>query len=202
MRPKPPFPWPKPMRLPERQAVTIVAGFRCASGIVLCSDTQETFAGTKTDVPKLRFEPRPKPGDPPEHKDNLALAMAGSGNGPFIDKIVDRAWEDVQPAGSFEEACKRVEESIKRTHKEFGQIFQNGYLPEARLVYAVKMHGNTKLFHSVGPLVSEKNNWIADGSGYHLANFICGRMFGFTLSLSQLIILAVYTIHQCKQFVE
>jgi len=196
------IPRPNPMRLPERKAVTIVAGFRCADGIVLCADTQETFGAGKTEVPKLRFEPQPKPGDAPEHKDDLVLAIAGAGDGAFIDKIVDTAWVDVQSASSFDEACQQIEESIKSTHREFGQIFQTGYLPQANLIYAVKMQGNAKLFRSQGPLVSEKNHWGSDGTGYHLSNFICNRMYKFTLSISQLIVLAVYTVYQAKRFVD
>jgi hypothetical protein len=44
-------------RLSGRSAVTIVAGFKCADGVVLCADTQETLEGTKTYVPKLRMFP-------------------------------------------------------------------------------------------------------------------------------------------------
>jgi hypothetical protein len=181
--------------------VTIVAGFRCADGVVLCADTQETLAASKTHVPKLRFEPREHElvGD---HKDDLVLAMAGSGNGPFIDKVVDKAWEDVQIAHSFDEACSEIEDSIKRTHQEYGLIFQTGYLPEANLIYAVKMHGQTKLFRSIGPLVSERITWAGDGTGYHLHNFFASRMYSPILPLQQLIVLAVYTIFQCKQFVD
>jgi len=167
----------------------------------LCADTQETFEYTKTNVPKLRFEQHKNKGEK-DHADDLVIAMAGAGNGPFIDKLADRAWEDVQAADSFDGACLEIEESIKRTHKEFGQIFQTGYLPEARLVYAVKMQGDTKLFRAHGPLVSEHHEWTSDGTGHYLANFIGGRMYNFTLSLSQLTILAAYTIFQAKEFVD
>jgi len=39
---KKPLPRQKPERLPERKAVTIIAGFKCSDGIVVCADTQET----------------------------------------------------------------------------------------------------------------------------------------------------------------
>jgi hypothetical protein len=75
-------------------------------------------------------------------------------------------------------------------------------LPQANLIYAIKMQGNVKLFRSQGPLVSEKPHWGSDGAGYYLANFICNRMYKFTLSLSQLVVLAVYTVYQAKRFVD
>jgi len=73
--------------------MTIVAGLRCANGIVLCADTQETKNElSKINVPKLRIEPWFKAGkDSPEE---LMIAVAGAGDGPFIDKIIERAWEE------------------------------------------------------------------------------------------------------------
>jgi hypothetical protein len=48
-RPFPPF---KTRRL-TRQCVTIVAGFKCKNGVVICADTQHTGASVKFTAPKL-----------------------------------------------------------------------------------------------------------------------------------------------------
>src|SRR5487761_187392 len=110
-------------RLIERAAVTIIAGFKGYDGIVLCADTQETIAGFKRKVPKLRVEPG-------KHGADLAVAFCGAGHGPFIDKVVNLAWRDVQTATSLDDACYEIEKSIKATHREFGRIYQPGSLPE------------------------------------------------------------------------
>ena len=39
----------------EQIAVTIIAGFRCQDGVVICADTQETSGSAKRNVPKLEF---------------------------------------------------------------------------------------------------------------------------------------------------
>jgi hypothetical protein len=39
--------------------MTIIAGFRCQDGIVVCADTQETFGSAKRNVPKLVFSHGP-----------------------------------------------------------------------------------------------------------------------------------------------
>ena len=89
--PKPRLPpKPEPKRLPRRKAVTIAAGFRFNGGVILCADTQEVIAHSKTSVPKLRLEPTMIAKDSP---DDLMIAMAGAGNGPFIDKLIERALE-------------------------------------------------------------------------------------------------------------
>lgn len=182
--------------------MTIAAGLRCAHGVVLCADTQETRlpAGSKVNTPKLRVEPWNKlESDSP---DDLMIAVAGAGDGPFIDKIVELAWEDVQLATSFDEACHQMEHSIKHTHKEYGAIFQTGYLPETQLVYGVKMHGSSKLFSTRGPIVNEKREYDSVGAGYYMADFLAGRMHGNGFPASQVITLAAYILSQCKEHVD
>ncbi len=96
------YPNQRPERLPERRAVTIIAGFKGYDGVILCADTQETVQGFKRKVPKLRVEPEKGGGD-------LAVAFCGAGHGPFIDKVVERAWKDAQIAGSLDDACAEIE---------------------------------------------------------------------------------------------
>lgn len=56
IRPKPKYP-PKPQLLPRRRAVTIVVGFRCVDGIVICADQQVTASGAfKYHEPKISKE--------------------------------------------------------------------------------------------------------------------------------------------------
>ena len=100
----------KPKRLPERKAVTIIAGFKCDEGVVICADTQESVEGSpsKRHVPKLRFEPSGQ-----YHSgDDVAAAFCGSGNGPFIDKLIENAWQEAQTATNLDEACNEIEESL------------------------------------------------------------------------------------------
>jgi hypothetical protein len=133
--------------------VTIVAGFKCSDGIVLCADTQETIQISKTHVPKLRIEPtRFYPNY--DSTDELMVAFAGAGEGPFIDKLVSRAWEDAQVGTNIEEVSKDIEASIKSAYKEYGEIYQPGYCPQVTLLYGIKMHGQSLLFRADGPVVN------------------------------------------------
>lgn len=185
-----------PQRPRSRRAVTIVAGFKCVDGVVLCADTQETLGNTKTDVPKVRLFPNNSGND---HADDLTMAFAGSGDsGPFIDKVVERIWEDVQVASSFDEVCIAADESIKKTHKEYRNIYQTGFLPDVKLVYGIKMQGQSKLFSSDGPTVNEKVSYDSHGSGDAIAKYIASQMYGYGSPLSQMIILAAYTVYMAK----
>lgn len=189
----------KPKRLPERRAVTIVAGFKCADGIVLCADTEETFGNAKTSVPKLQVCYSSQT----DHAEDLMFALAGAGNGPWVDKLVALTWAQVQTATSFDEACHLAEKSIKDAHEEYGNIFQPGMMPDAKLVYAVKMDGKSKLFSSDGPLVNEQRHFAIHGCGAELGTYIYNLMCpSWTRhTLSQLAVLAAYIVYQAKTYV-
>ena len=188
--------------------MTIIAGFKCNEGVVICADTQETVGAVKRHVPKLRYEDHtPHPAmrilGSAVPKNDMAVAFCGAANnGPFIDKLVDLAWGDAQATDSLEEACQAIEESIKDTYREFGRIYQPGYCPEAELIYGVKMTGKTKLFYALGPVVNEKEGYSSGGVGIYMADFLASRMYTRYLQLSQCLVLAAYVLFQAKEHVE
>ena len=199
--PKPPhIPRPNFKRLPKRKTVTIIAGFKSHEGVVICADTQETIASSKKRVSKLRFEPADSSRG---SRHDLAAAFCGSGdNGPYVDKLIQNAWDEAQTATSLDEACASIENSIKETYKEFGQIYQRGYCPDAELIYGVKMYNGTKLFSACGPVVNEKTEFYSSGIGHYMADFLSARMYRNYLTLHQCVILAAYVLFQAKEHVE
>jgi hypothetical protein len=180
--------------------MTIAAGFYFNGGIVLCADTQETVGASKTWTPKLIVEPNDMLGK--DSRDSLMIAIAGAGDGPWTDKIVERAWADVKSSASFGEACSNMETSIKETYREYGEIFQPGYLPSADLVYGVKMQGQSRLFLASGAIVNEKRGYAAVGIGQYLADFVASRVHQRYLPGSWVLMLAAYVIFQCKEYVD
>jgi hypothetical protein len=135
---------PKPLSsrgVPARKIVTIIAGFKCQGGIVVCADTQETSGTAKRSVSKLRCFKGPVSNQ--DHtamiNPDLALTICGAGDGPFIDKIASQAWDAVRYVSDIWEAAERVESMIKETYREFGQIYQTGACPHAELIYGITM---------------------------------------------------------------
>lgn len=187
--------------------MTIIAGFKCEGGIVVCADTQETMSLgnvsiSKRNVPKLRFEEnlgvvRAISGLP-----HIAFAACGAGYGPFIDKIVDEVWKMVKEAISFEEACGSAEAKIKSVYEEYGQIYQVGSLPEVELIYGIKAEGQSRLFQASGPIVNEKNGYAAAGCGTYMADYLASSMYRNTLTVRQCAILAAYILFQAKEHVD
>lgn len=61
--------------------MTLIAGFKCEGGVVLCADTQETTGAAKYSTEKLEAYER----------DWCRVGIAGAGNyGDLIDTMVDR----------------------------------------------------------------------------------------------------------------
>ena len=184
--------------------MTIIAGFRCRDGVVVCADTQETSNGSKRNIPKLRFEEgRQWIPDFGFESTGLAAAFCGSSdNGPFVDKLIDRAWNTAKSAQDLKAAADSIESVIKNTYEEFGQIYQAGQCPGAELIYGLTMGGDSKLFSAYGPIVNESDTYVSSGIGYYLADFLAERMYGGHLTTRQCAILAAYILYQTKTHVE
>jgi 20S proteasome alpha/beta subunit len=178
--------------------VTIIAGFKFKEGAVLCADTQETVGEViKNQVPKLRFERQFRNGT------DMAVAFCGAtDSGAFVDKLITLAWTEAKKAADLDDACRRIEQSIKDTHEEFGNIFQSASMPSAELIFGVTMNKCSRLFHSEGPIVNEKQKYAVGGVGQYLANFLVRRMYWEYLTASQCVTLAAYVLFQTKGYVE
>ncbi len=183
--------------------MTIIAGFRCYDGVVVCADTQETILPSKRNVSKLRYEPsRVLARRMLEAGSDLAAAFCGAGDGPFIDKLVNESWQAAQVATSLDEACSEIEKQIKHQYEEFGRIYQVGYVPEVQLIFGVKMGGESRLFSASGPIVNERDGYDAAGIGRYMADFLAGRMYKDHLNVKQCFILAAYILFQAKEHVD
>lgn len=173
----------------------------------MCADTQETLGSAKRNVPKLVFSHGPVSSAERDRMINhdLALAMCGAGDGPFVDKIASRAWDALRGVAEICEASAAVESMIKETYREFGQIYQPGSFPQAELIYGITIGGQSSLFQATGPLVNDKD-YASSGIGYYLADFLAGRMgangeHGW-LTTRQCVVVAAYILFQAKEHVE
>lgn len=182
--------------------MTIIAGFRCHDGIVICGDTQETVSNiSKRNVPKVRVEPMIW--DDPDTVPGLVAGFCGAGHGPFIDMLTTKAWRAVEKdAVNLDDACERIDAVIKAVYHEYGQIYQSGQCPEVELIYGVKMGGRSRLFSATGPIVNEVERYKSAGAGYYMADFLASRMSPHGLDVYQSAILAAYILFQAKEHVD
>ena len=188
----------------QRFTVTIIAGFCCQGGIVVCADTQETFGPAKRSVPKLQCFRGPVVSQDSQTMVNhdLALAICGAGDGPFIDKIASQAWDAIRHVSNLWEASHNIETMIKDAYREFGQIYQTGACPYADFIYGIAKGGASGLFQANGPIVNERT-YASSGIGYYLADFLTSKMRGDAwLTIRQTVTLAAYILFQAREHVE
>lgn len=184
--------------------MTILAGFRCSDGIVICADTQETVNKlSKRSVPKLKvFAPPHYDGFGEALDSDLAAAFCGAGEGPMIDKLTTLIWQSIKHSTNLNEACQLAEETLKTAYAEYGRIFQPGFCPEIALIYGICMQGWSKLFTATGSIVNEVDGFASEGCGYYLADFLATKMYGPHLTTRQCVILAAYILSQAKEHVD
>jgi hypothetical protein len=186
--------------------VTIVAGFKCQDGVVLCADTQETVNQiSKRNIPKLRIEPpaAERAYRRLHQQPDIAVAFCGAtDNGPFMDEIIGRAWKSASAASSLAEAAEFINRSIKDSFEEFGKIYQPGYTPTTEIIYGIKMGGDSRLFYSLGPAVNEKTEYATGGVGIYMADFLASRMYRYGITAYQAAILAAYILFEAKEHID
>lgn len=77
--------------------MTIAAGFVCSDGIVMCADSQETYADLKWPVQKLQVEGWGYP-----------IMITGAGFGAAIDSATQRIREKLRGGYDQETALKHI----------------------------------------------------------------------------------------------
>jgi len=189
-------------QLPTRWSLTIIAGFKSSDGVVICADTQETQEPMKRHVKKVRMEPENASIRRILGGIDASAAFCGSGSGPFIDMLIDKAWKRASHTKTLDDSCTAIEGEIKHAYKEYGEIFQPGSMPYAEIIYGVMAEGDSRLFLASGPIVVEKKEYETSGIGGDLANYLISRMYGSSLNLYQCVILAAYVLLQTKNHVE
>ena len=109
-------PHPQP-RLQRRQKnMTLVAGFNCYGGVVLCADTQETRGSFKSVTPKLAVRPQGV-----VQWEKASAIFAGAGSAPFIDKLIDEMWKAAEASGppSLEAWTEAMSEAAFAVHEKY-----------------------------------------------------------------------------------
>lgn len=185
--------------------MTIVAGFNCRDGIVLCADTQELIRDyLKVDTPKIEIRPQPSitKWDVP-----VWAAFAGSGTAPLIDKLIELMWtaaENKPP--EFYETTQAMEQACKNYYEELATLYQanDPYYPRAELLYAVSTGGRMGLFKASGPVITKVRHYELSGAGDILAKYICNRMYPRMggMGIKEAVILALHLLEQTKGNVE
>ena len=109
--------------------MTIIAGFKCDGGVVLCADTQETLSITKRNVEKLRVEPKYKSFSQHIAGIDLTVAFRGAGHGPFIDMLTSELGKAARACTTHDEAAEAMKAPRGRSSRKVQRNLSGRLLP-------------------------------------------------------------------------
>ncbi len=179
--------------------MTFVIGFRCANGIVLCTDSLEADGMTKRHVDKTKII----------GTTDWSVAIAGAGPGGFIDKFTTDISANL-PRGPYNR--KEIESTIEKSLSSFRSQYEEAfrilvgvqctrvidyclYRSDDNYLVPIKDHAHVGMGHSLWRFFAENlydvGNSVEDNS--RLAIFIMRQAIRYVDGVEEPIRLASYT---------
>ena len=184
--------------------MTIVAGFRCIDGLVLCADSQESRGKfTKREIPKIAWSPSEPIIGPPTG--NHRLLIAGAGFGPLIDKCVAvMSKAAIDGNGLHSTTLEKIEESISELISNLWEIYPSDACPQVELIFALwTRDGRLDLYKATGPIVNRIGDaYETAGCADDLSTYICDRALNNPIGIREGIPLALYMLEHVKDRVK
>lgn len=179
----------------RRRRVTIVAGFKCQGGAVLCADTQETAQDIKLWVDKLKVY----------DKAWCQAGFAGSGPSYIVDRLIERITQELDKG--YDELA-RVSACIRLALRE---VYENEVNPHpeppedkiVRLLIAVRPRAQQgiTLLKTDATIIHELPCYDIVGVG-ELVGYIAKSLYSPTLTLAQGVILSTHLVSIAKKYVD
>jgi 20S proteasome alpha/beta subunit len=179
----------------RRRAVTIVAGFKCQGGVVLCADTQETSGNMKWPVEKLvAYE-----------KEWCQIGFAGSDDGDIADMLIQRLQEGLNRRyDSIEKVRTYIRMTLQALYKnEINLLPWSEEAKTVRLLIAVrpKAQQEVTLFKALGPVLKEISAFEVIGAG-EVVRYVAANLYRDDLPISQGVLLGNHLVSLAKKFVD
>lgn len=194
-------PRPQYERLPERNTVTIAAGFVCEEGILICADTEYTSSGDKLEAAKIF----------PRSVDNIEFLFTGAGDRSLIamttDMICDAIEkENVALAGMS--LSSRTEE-VRRIITTQNQIVYSQYVNYANppisetqmSIGFLSRDGDICEYRLLGvgsPTVERIDTYECIGAGASIGRWLAKTFYYESCPLDLIKVAALYIVQEAK----
>lgn len=181
--------------------MTIAAAFLCIDGIVLSSDTQESYGGMKRQVSKLEV----RGVTPGQLAKSPCAAFCGATNdGRFYDMLIEKLWltmEAASPRG-LSAMIDALEDELIKQYQRFLPIYPEGVPESAILIGIWAAPGEFQLVRVDGAIVNRAVYLDAVGCGDILATYLASRLLWPKTWKEQAIPIGIYMVDQAKEHVE
>jgi 20S proteasome alpha/beta subunit len=177
--------------------VTIVAGVMCPDGIVLAADSQETVGDSlKVFKPKLVELRLISP--------DLKAVIVASGNGTFVDVLVERISEQLDLANPYIAPAKQaIQQAVTQVCAEIWPHYTSQVdKPEARLIIGLRAIDGLTMLDAFVPMVKTADPYAFIGWGGSLATYKAKQMSLAGLPVEVTVNLIVHILDVVKDNVE
>jgi 20S proteasome alpha/beta subunit len=170
--------------------MTFVIGFKCADGIVLCTDSLEADGLTKRSVDKIRVF----------GTSDWSVAIAGAGASGMIDKFCDEVSAN---AGQAKYNRRHIEQVIEEVLSKFRSKYQED---EDRFRILVGMQCTRvidyRLYRSDSSHLAPIKDHAHIGTGHSLWRFLCSNLYAQGNSVEDNSRLAIFIMRQAINYVD
>ena len=180
--------------------MTIVAGFKCWDGIVLCADTEETKGDySKVSRPKVLIYPAAH-----VFPITCRAVFASSGNASHCDHLIQKLCmviDGVQNSDNIDTVIKKIEDEIVEVNTKW-PLYDSKDEPTISILLAVYKDKHQALLHIEGHRVLIVT-WPYHGIGYGvvLADYLAEKLYPQTTSTVDASIVGLYILDQVKTHV-
>lgn len=202
-------PKPKPCFSRVRKRMTIVAGFQCLDGIVLCSDTMEVYAGMKRHVSKLDVRgttaypgksniPFSAPTSP------CAVFAGATEDADFLDVLIDKVWASMETRGQdgLNAMIEAAEDELIAQWQRRLPAFPTG-MPGVTILAGIWAAADQfELVKIVGPTLKREIHLDAAGYGDILATYLASRFLHMKTFVDQAVPIGIYMVDQAKEHMD
>lgn len=176
--------------------MTYIAAFRCAAGIVLAADTQETVEDEKQYCEKLAI---PDSG-------NYPIAVGGAGIDEIVDAFTQEILESIKATApqTIAELRKAIQAAIVKVYAEDVplSVIPRQYRAPEFIVAAKPPRDDFVIFRLKGKRVYNAGRFVIIGYATASNYALLRRMYRESLSLAQGVLLGAYLVAHSKKLNE
>lgn len=178
--------------------MTLVAGFKCFGGVVLCADTQENAEDLKLWAEKLFYY----------NNEWCQAGFGGSGSSWIVDRLLERIGQEMDDrrCDNLRDVTNCIRFGLQEVYdKEIRLHPDKDEDKRSELLIAVrpKMQQEVTMFRTNGPVMSE-----VVGLGYQVVgvgevvSYIAQNLYRHSLPISQGVTLAIHLVNLAKKYVD
>jgi hypothetical protein len=186
--------------------MTILAGFSCSFGAILCADTQETVGYAKRNVSKIEVRE--------ERVNEFRVAIAAAGSGPYADKLTQQLFGAICAHKEYDpgDIISDIETTVTDFHfKHFWPRADVQNAPQVELLIILQptkddivpgFPGHPLLLHVAETAVNIVQETKTVGIGSWLADYILDRLYLGCGNRNYMTALGAYLIKEVRENVD